>query len=299
MGQLEGRLMPQPQPLTVGKGKTLFVYGVPGAGKTTLVGTGAKTLILRPPDDNTDSIPSDADCEEIVMEDWADMFETFAWLQQEGHKAYQWVWLDSISLMQDRLLESVLSDMLMRRPDLAMDKGGRTDSDKHDADEIARWLELAKQGIKIPEFGADKGDYKINFDRLAKWVRDMVGIAKAGAFNFGMTAHPFAEYDPVLSQDVWKPWIQGKKMSDKIQGYFNTVAYLQEQKGDDGQRVLYIDKPGFVGKDQLNAFPELKSGYHGIIDPSIPKLEKAGVKLAASNNGGARRRRKVVKRPRS
>lgn len=260
--------MPSPQKLTVGKCTTMMVYGVPGAGKTRLLGSGKRTLILRPPEDHTDSIEAGADCEELVLEDWSGMFETFSWLQQGAHKDYDWVWLDSISLMQDRLLEDVLVDMMIRRPDLAMDKGG----------------------VKVPEFGADKGEYKINFDRIAKWVRDMTGIAKAGAFNFGITAHPFEWYDPVREEEVWAPWIQGKNMSPKISGYMNIIAFLQERKGDEdkpGQRILMIDAPGFVGKDQLDCIPELKSGRHGIIEPTMAKLEKAISQSPVRNGDGA------------
>jgi hypothetical protein len=290
--------MPQPQPLEVGKGKTIMVYGVPGAGKTRyLVGTSPKCLIIRPPDDHTDSIAPGADCEELIVEDWSGMFETFAWLQQGAAKDYKWVWLDSISLMQDRLLEDVVTDMLIRRPDLAMDKAG-------ESKERERWVELKEKGVVVPEYGPDKGEYKINFERLARWVRDMTGLAKAGAFNFGITAHPIEWYDPTLEEDVWAPWVQGKNMIPKICGYMNIVAYLQEQKGESskpGQRVLMVDQKGFMGKDQLFCFPELKSGRHGIIDPTGDKLIKAikgsSVKPASEAAPSSKKRpRKVVRR---
>ncbi len=290
--------MPQPQPLEIGKGKTVMLHGFPGVGKTRyIVGGCPDCLIIRPPQDNTDSIPPEANCEELVASDWVTMFEIFAWLQQGGHKKYKWVWLDSISLMQDELLDDVLTDMLMRRPDLAMDKAGEG------GDTTKRWHELAKSGIKIPEFGADKGDYKVNFDRLAKWCRDMIGIAKAGAFNFGITAHPFERYDPVKKKDEWVPWIQGKGMINKICGYMNIICYLQENKTEDGnQRVLLTDSDGFMGKDQLHCFPELKSGRHGIIDPTGAKLVKAikSSKVAPPADEAAPKRRpakrKVVRR---
>jgi hypothetical protein len=273
--------MPQPQSLEVGKGKTVMVFGVPGAGKTRyIVGGCPKCLIIRPPQDHTDSIEPGADCEELVVGEWGELFEIFSWLQQGAHEKFKWVWLDSLSLMQDELLDDVMDDTLMRRPDRGMDKGG----------------------IMVPEFGPDQGEYKLNFDRIAKWVRQMTGIAKAGAFNFGITAHPFEWFDPVQEEYIWAPWIQGKGMVTKICGYMNIVAYLQEQKGDGdkpGSRVLMVDQKGFLGKDQLHCFPELKSGRHGILDPTGQKLIKAikGSAVQPSRDGAApKRKRTPVKR---
>ena len=261
----------EPQPVARGKGTSLLVYGLPGSGKTRLAATGSETLIIRPPTDHTDSVPVDADVEELVVDDWSRMLEVFQWGQQGGFKNYEWVWLDSISLMQDHLLSDVMADTLARRPDLALDKGG----------------------VKVPKFGFDQQEYKINFDRLVAWVRDMNGLADAGVMNFGITAHPFEWHDPVLEEDVWAPWIQGRNMSPKICGYMNIVAYLQVQKRKDGeaQQLLLTDSPGFVGKDQYHCFPELKSGKRGILDPTMTKIEKA-IKTA---RGGSRRRAK--KRP--
>jgi hypothetical protein len=253
----------------------MMLYGVTKVGKTRLIGTGDKTLIIRPPDDHTDSILDGSGVEELVLTEWSEMFETFAWLQQGGHKKYNWVWLDTISLMQDRLLEDVMDDVLMRRPDRGMDKGG----------------------IKVPEFGPDQGDYKVNFDRLAKWVRDMVGIAKAGAFNFGIAAHPFELYVPTLEEEIWTPWIQGKNMIPKICGYMNIIAYLQKQENKDGeQRVLLVDSPGYLGGDQLDCIPELKSGRHGIVEPTMAKIEGAIKKSPKRLGTGDKPKEKKAKR---
>lgn len=280
---------PTPQPLEIGKGKTVMLFGIPGAGKTRyIVGRCPKCLIIRPPQDNTDSIAPGSDCTELIAEDWNDMNEYFSWLQQGAHEKYKWVWLDSISLMQDELLDDVMDDVLMRRPDRGLVKGGLT----------------------VPEFGPDQGDYKVNFDRIAKWVRQMTGIAKAGAFNFGITAHPFEWFDPGLDEYVWAPWIQGKGMIPKICGYMNIVCYLQEQRdkeGKVGSRVLLTDQKGYMGKDQLHCFPELKSGRHGIVEPTGEKLVTAikGSKVKPSSDGAKvkkaapkKAKRKVAKRRR-
>lgn len=271
---------PQPQPVSIGKGTVMMLYGVNKVGKTRLIGGGKRTLIIRPPDDHTDSIEPGSDAQELVLTEWSEMFETFTWLQQGAHKDFDWVWLDTISLMQDRLLEDIMSDALMRRPDRGEDKGGTV----------------------VPTYGPDQGEYKTNFDRLAKWVRDMTGIAKAGAFNFGITAHPFEWYDPTKEEEIWTPWIQGKNMIPKICGYMNIIAYLQkteDEKKGTSQRVLLVDAPGFLGGDQLDCFPELKSGRHGIVEPTMAKIESA-IKKSPKRSGdaspAAKPKRKAKKR---
>jgi hypothetical protein len=259
--------MPQPQDLTVGKGTVVMLFSMNKVGKTRFIGGGKRTLIIRPPEDHTDSIDAGADVKELVAETWSDLFEIFTWLQQGASEDYDWVWLDTISLMQDRLLEDVMDETLMKRPDRGVEKGG----------------------VTIPEFGPDKGEYKINMDRLSKWVRDMVGISKAGAFNFGITAHIFEWYDPVAEKDIWVPWIRGKDMIGKVCGYMNIIAYLKKQDDGEGgeQRVLLTDAPGFMGGDQLDCIPELASGRHGIVEPTMADLEKAIKKSPKRKGGGA------------
>jgi len=245
----------QPQPVANGIGKKpcVLVYGVPGAGKTRLVGSGEGVLIVRSSRDHTDSIP-DSSAEEIVINDWAGMFNLFSALQQGEGKKWRWIWWDSISLAQDVLLDDVMADALVRKPTRAVDKGG----------------------VQVPEFSYDQGEYGINFNRITKWIGDMVGLAKDGMFAFGITAHPFDWYDPVKEETVWAPWIQGKNMSPKICGFMNIVAYLQVQKRKDegDQAVLLTEAEGFYGKDQYDCFPELKRGRKGVIEPTLPKLEK-------------------------
>lgn len=214
----------------------MMLYGIPGVGKTRFIGTGPKTLIIRPPTDHTDSIVLPADVDEIVVTGWSEMLEAHQWVQQGAHRKYDWVWLDSISLLQDTTLDDIWQDTLARRPDRAA-------------------------------FGLDQGEYGRNMERLQRWIRDMHALTDLGQINFGMTAHPFEWYDPVQEENVWAPWIQGRNMSPKISAYAHIIAYLAEvrRKDKESRRVLMTSAKGFMGKDQVG-IPEK------IWDPTMPKL---------------------------
>lgn len=271
----------KPQPLRRGKGISMLVYGVPGAGKTRLLGSAERTLVIRPPVDHTDSIETPGNVKELVVSDWSGMLEAFQYLQQGGHEEFDWVWFDSISLFQDLGLDDIMADAIAKKPTRAIERGGQ----------------------KIPEYGPDQGEYKINFDRVAKWVRDMTGLADAGLINFGITAHPFEWYDPIRQEDVWAPWVQGRNMSPKVCGYMNVVAYLRVVRRKDGStvRVLLTEAEGFVGKDQYSAFPTLKNGDAGIVEPTMAKVMSAietarGTKApGATKKATAKRRRRSTK----
>jgi hypothetical protein len=255
---------PKPRPLTPTKGLTLCIFGVAGAGKTRLIGTGPKTLVIRPPTDHTESIVLPAEVEEVVVDDWNDMFEVHQWLQQGAHREYEWVWLDSISLWQDHGLDDVLAAAIAR-----------------------------KGGPESPraEFGPDKGEYGINMGRIGKWTRDMHALADAGQINFGITAHAAEVYDPTSEEDVWAPWIQGKNMIWKISGYMHVVAYLKvvQKKGKDPRRKLATSAPGFYGKDQIS-----DDGLNDLWDPTMPKIIE--VLDGARRKKSPRRKRAVRKR---
>lgn len=255
--------MVKPQKLRQGQGVCMLLFGFPGVGKTPLIGSSeVKTLIVRPPTDHTTSIRSPHNVQELVVPDWAGMYEAKRYAQQEGWKEFEWVWLDSLSVFQDFGLRDCLQDAVIRKPSRSVKKGGET----------------------IPELGADKGEYGTNMDRITAWIQDMCGFAAEGKFNFGIVCHPEEWFNPVTDETVLAPWIRGKGMIMKICGYMNIIAYLQEvqRDGKDPQLQLLTNAPGFYGKDQYGAFPKLKSGRRGIIAPTMAKVNDA---IAAARVG--------------
>jgi hypothetical protein len=245
MAELEGL-----RPIASSIKTCMLIFGRSGIGKTRLIGSGPNTLILHPPTDHMDSIRG-GDAQEKVINDWDDMTEAYEYLRHGGHANHDWVWLDSISLFQDTGLDDIWEGVIADKPHRA----------KH---------------------GADKGEYGINMQRLARWVRHMVGLP---GFNFGITAH---QADLVDESDnaLLMPYVQGKNMSNKICGYMNVVAYLEMVKDKRVLRTATTDR--YYAKDQYDAFPNAR-----MVEPTMPKIIAA---IEASRNGKGTTKRRPARR---
>lgn len=266
--------MNKPQSTATGRGRAtcMCVYGMPGTGKTRLIGSSElPTLILHPPTDHIDSIPSSSSADHIELQDHNDMNDVFMELQQDGadYTKYRegWVWLDGITLMEEYGMDDVFGAVIMKKPHRA-------------------------------EHGPDKGEYGVNRQRLQKWVRDMIGLSKAGQFNLGITAHPMMVEDPVTSEDIWVPQFGDTKgkLAFKLAGYMNIVAYYgttAKKSEGDLQRTLLTDPDGFIGKDQYDIFPKLKSGRHGFVNPTMRDVDEA---LATKAKPSTRTRKRPARK---
>lgn len=266
-----------PKPISRGAGISAMVVGLPGVGKTPFIASGGRTLIVHPPADNMDSIPPGANVEEWVVEDWTQMYEVQMYCNNEAKAdGFDWVWLDSYSVWQDYGLRDVLQDAVERKPARRIEKGG----------------------IKLPEFGADKGEYLINMERNKNWVKDMHAFSKEGKFNFGLTAHAFEWYDPIEELDVLAPWIQGKGMVSAICGYMNMIMYLKPIRDEDGnisKKILFSQTPGFYGKDQFDCLPlKASTGERGLLEPTMAEFDEL---LAKARGGSTGKRSPAKKKP--
>jgi len=219
----------------------MLVYAHPGRGKTVLAATSAelgKTLLIRSPVDHIPRMALASGAEQAVVHNWDEMYELLEFLRHEPD-AYDWVWLDSISLFQDVGLDDVFAAAIERNP--------------------------ARR-----KYGPDKGEYGVNMSRLAEWVRFVVG---SNTFNFGITAHPIPMIDPVEDGLILMPWVQGKQMAEKMCGYMNAVAYLEVRRNKAGKRYRVIHTQAtedYYAKDQFDAFEDGK-----MINPTMAKIMAA------------------------
>lgn len=244
--------MPEIRPVGASPKTSMLIFADPGAGKTTLVGTGAEAgldiIIIRTPMDHIPARVLRSGAQEIIVRDWDDMIGNdgvLEYAQHQGHK-HDWFWLDSISLFQDVGLGDVLQG------------------------------EIDRKGPARGLYGPDRSEYRVNMWREEQFIRHMVG---AEGFNFGITAHPFWYTDPESDMPTSQlmPWIQGKSMPQKICGYMNVVGFMEvKSRGKGAQakkyRVIHTSKSDrYYAKDQYDAF-----GENGdIINPTLPKMMEA------------------------
>lgn len=234
------------------------IYSDPGVGKTRLIGRSpGKVLIIAPPTDHRDSmIPEDrARCEEWIIQDWDDMNRCLDYLRHDGAE-WDWVWVDSMSLLQDHLLDDLWETAITEKP--------------------AR-----------KRYWVDKQEYGINMGRLGQWMRYVIG---PDLFNFGFTAHA-AQLLPSEDEEESRklmPWIQGKNMSPKFCGYMNVVAFMEVTKigGDDNRRVLRLNSTErYYAKDQ---FDMTSNGR--ILDPTMEKVAEL-IDASRARAAGAQKKR--------
>lgn len=218
-----------------GKHHRVMIYGEPGVGKTVFAGTSPKALILTNDDAETISAAAMGSSADVwVCESYTQIEEAWEWLRHEGHKEYEWVWVDNLTLLQDQSMDSIMRELVARNPNRN------------------RWV-------------PDQHEYLVNQNRLSTTVRDF----KKLPMHVGFTAHVMKSED----QDgkiLYLPMLQGGKgeLSQKICGLCNMVGYLaQRKKGGQNKRILYIEKTGrYLAKGRYPGMPSQ------LEDPSMPLL---------------------------
>lgn len=218
-----------------------MIIADPGVGKTSYWATGAeaglKTLVFRPPTDHIPSRAMKSGAEQWIVRSWEDMDEGLRYLQHDGEE-WDWVWLDSISGWQDTGLDDIWAGVLAEHPHRR-------------------------------QYSYDKGEYRINMNRLGEWIRHTTGV---GTFHFGVTAWSFETVNPfnpdAMVLQRW-PWIQGKGMPQRITGYMNFVGHMTVMQNSEQEwRRMYTQMtPTYFAKDQFDAFPK---GY--VDNPTMPQV---------------------------
>lgn len=221
------------------------LYAIPGTGKTQFVGSGDNVLIIRPPQDHTVSIrePQDRNVREIVARNHDDLANVLVQALNGDFDEFEWVWLDSLSLMQDQTLDQLWNQVIESNPS------------------------RSNQQVDVSTYG-------INIQRLGQWVRTMAGV---GTFNFGVTAHPYWGKN-IDDDDLLMPWVQGRNMPEKVCGSMNIVGYMEVRKlklkGEEKaklRRVINFNATDrYYAKDQFDAFPGGR-----LVDPTMVSFTKA------------------------
>jgi phage nucleotide-binding protein len=232
----------------------MLVYGEPGAGKTVFAGTSPKALIITNDGAETMSAAAMGSTADVwVAPTYEDIDEAFEYLRHEGHKTYDWVWIDNMTLLQDQAMDQIMEELVRAKPNRN------------------RWV-------------PDQHEYLVNQNRLSTMVRSF----KKLPMNVGFTAHVMKTED-MDGRVLYLPMIQGGQgaLSQKICGYMNIVGYIAVVKKDGkNQRTMFMEKQGkYHAKGR---FPGMESR---LVDPTVPLLEKA-IAATVPNAAAAPKRRR-------
>lgn len=213
----------------------MIVYGEPGVGKSALAGTSSNSLILaNDKDETTSAAIRGSKAHKWVISDYDDLTKAVEYLQHEGYRDYDWVWIDNATLFQEQGMSDIMADVVAAKP------------------HRNQWV-------------PDKAEYQINQNHLS----DLIRRIKNTPMHFGMTAHSMRMEDED-GKVVYKPRFQGGQgaLSDKFCGWMNVVAYMTSVKVEGGtRRTLLFEKSGkFYAKDRFGVLGERMH------DPSIPRI---------------------------
>lgn len=213
-----------------------IVYGDPGCGKTILAASSPDALILDADPGTESAIARGYDFDVWECFDYHDLTEAHDYVRNEKHD-YQWVWLDSGTIFQERALhDQIMVDLVAEKP-------------------------------HRDEFVPDMKEYLTNQNRLGKIIRHFVGLP----INFGITAYS-SDYDIGEDKKVFMPMFQGGQgdYSTKVCGYMNQVFYLGvqkgEKKGEFSNRLLTRRSGRYYAKDRF-----------GVLDPVIDNPDMAEI----------------------
>jgi hypothetical protein len=242
-----------PQIVPLGEGLDKFirilVYSRPGQGKTVLAGTGgAKTLILEADRGTESAVVRGSKAQKWELTDWESLYEAISYLRHGGASDFDWVWLDSLTLFQERGMDDIMEELHARKP---------------------------HREIWAP----DKGEYGQNMNRLSRAIRELKDLP----INLGITAHEYLwEDENGVVEPMIMPRIQGRGMPEKVCSYMGVVGRMELKASKDGKDYTVLDCRGterFYGKDRYGTIGRM-------VRPTIPKIVQAAASASAQGTGG-------------
>jgi hypothetical protein len=128
-----------------------------------------------------------------VPDSYKDLDEVYEYLRHGGIKEFDWFWLDTATVAQDKGMDQIMRELVLKNN---------------------------TRSLYLP----DKAQYQENQNRLSMWVRNMSKLH----INFGLTAHIMAVVDEEDGETHYMPAFQGGRgnLSQKICGNVGVVGRL-------------------------------------------------------------------------
>lgn len=131
-------------------------YGKSGTGKTTLTGSFPDLLLIDINDQGTDSVKDIKGLKVWSVEDLDELDDVYWWLKTKGHKEFQFVSLDTVTMLQTMKIMDLMGDRLERSGKQAGDWGTMTKKDwgvvsSYMKDQITRFRDLPMGAIFIAQ----------------------------------------------------------------------------------------------------------------------------------------------------
>jgi len=216
----------------------IMLYGEPGVGKSVFAGTSPKCLFLV---NNAGEVTSPAsmgsNADMWLCEGYDDVDEAFEYMRHEGHKTYDWLWFDNLTLFQEQCMDKIMADLVAAKPNRS------------------QWV-------------PDQHEYLVNQNRIGTMIRSLIKLP----VNIGFTAHVMRQQDDD-GKVLYLPMLQGGQgaLSQKVCGYMNLVAFMKAVRKDGATtRSLTLSKNSrYIAKSRFKGVPTTMES------PTVPKLQMA------------------------
>lgn len=229
-------------------GVNMVLFAEPGTGKTPFIGTSERALVMDADGGETSLALRKSTADVVQVEDHDKAFEILDFIKHDPNHGYKWLWLDGITLYQEKGLEFIMENLIAGSliP-------GRPAPNNRDID--------------LP----DRGEYKMNYSRIVRLVRHMSALP----VNFGITAHVMYHE----GSEMHVPLIAGEGRNGpiwmKVCGYMGVVGYLRKAKvkgANDKVRTTWKLHCDGTYKDYYGKswFDELNT----MTDPTVPKIDR-------------------------
>ena len=246
----------------------IFVYGLPGTGKSTFATTFPKPLLIDFEDTAKCFGMRGIGVDRILMDDW--FAKNDKKQLKEFIKDYETIIFDPLGEAMELLIKS---NHILGDPKQAEEKATRY---------------RRRDGSPTP---AGWGEVK-------KEMRNLMLFIKTSKKNLVMVLHA-QEQEDEQGHPLLRPKIQSK-VKDDLMAMADIVAFLENVKvGKKTKRLLRVDPAGgpYFAKDRTDLLPEsVEANYHAIMsainnaskkgdEKMAEGIEKTLAKIASENNG--------------